>query len=102
MQHNYTNSLCIGNCRIGTSEADGTWLFRWSLLFNTTSLFVLLVALLVISFVVITVLLLTRNKRGVDVSYKIYVNKLQCLTTSVRAQKSQTENSKNHFGFESL
>jgi len=87
---------------VGTSEADGTWLFRWSLLFNTTALVILLVTLLVICFVIITVLLLTRNKRGVDVTYKIYVNKLQCLTTSVRAQKSQTENSKNLFGFESL
>jgi len=67
----------------GTSEADGTWLFRWSLLFNTTALVVLLAALLVICFVVITVLLLTRNKRGLDVSYKIYVKKLQCLTTKI-------------------
>jgi len=55
----------------GTGEADGTWLSGWSFLYNTTALIVLLVALLVISFVVITVLLLTRNKRGLDVLYNL-------------------------------
>jgi len=30
------------------------------------------------------------------------IKKLESLTNSVRAQKSQTEDSKNHFGFESI
>jgi len=33
---------------------------------------------------------------------KINVKKLESLKYSVKAQKSQRENSKNHFGFESL